>query len=302
MRSCVVNWVTSTNSSCIPPCGMICTTAPKFPGLWYWHIHQLLHDLLRELNRDLRVLARPRSACCTKSRRVELLFAVRERAAPPVFVAARHEMAAETPGGAKLECSNRSMDSSNIFSSSSSSSTSSSSTSSPHDPILVKGGHWHTHELLHPPAARGAQRAEGPCPPERSWGTTTTCSTSGINVSVILRTSTNCPTSGTGPSSIGTGAKVSMVCSTVHRCTPFLRTRHGKPVWPRARGRWLVVLFPCRSRRLGQEGVGTTQRGRSLVVLRALVRTCTGEAPLLGHVLDSGVGHCLPVYGGLSLP
>ena len=46
----------------------------------------------------------------------------------------------------------------------------------------------------------------------------------------------------------------------------------------------------------------TTQRGRSLVVPRVLVRTRTGKAPLLGHVLDSDVGHCLPVCGGLSLP
>ena len=36
----------------------------------------------------------------------------------------------------------------------------------------------------------------------------------------------------------------------------------------------------------------TTQRGRSLWIPRVLVRVRTGEAPLSGHVLESGVGHC----------
>ena len=36
----------------------------------------------------------------------------------------------------------------------------------------------------------------------------------------------------------------------------------------------------------------TTQRGRSLLIPRVLVRTRTGEAPLSGHRLVSGVGHC----------
>ena len=36
----------------------------------------------------------------------------------------------------------------------------------------------------------------------------------------------------------------------------------------------------------------TTQRGRSLVVPRVLVRTRTGKAPLSGHTLESGAGHC----------
>ena len=35
---------------------------------------------------------------------------------------------------------------------------------------------------------------------------------------------------------------------------------------------------------------------------RTCVRVRTGEAPLSGHILESGVGHCLPVCGGLSHP
>ena len=46
----------------------------------------------------------------------------------------------------------------------------------------------------------------------------------------------------------------------------------------------------------------TTQRGRSLVIPRVLVHMRMDEAPLLGHTLESGVGHCLPVCGGLSHP
>ena len=46
----------------------------------------------------------------------------------------------------------------------------------------------------------------------------------------------------------------------------------------------------------------TTQRGRSPLIPRALVRIRTGKAPLQGHTLDSGAGHCLPVCGGPSHP
>ena len=46
----------------------------------------------------------------------------------------------------------------------------------------------------------------------------------------------------------------------------------------------------------------TTQRGRFPVVSRVLVRTRTGKAQLSGHTLESGVGHCSPVCGGLSHP
>ena len=58
------------------------------------------------------------------------------------------------------------------------------------------------------------------------------------------------------------------------------------------------TFFPFRSWRLGR----TTQRGRSPVIPHALVRMRTGEAPLSGHVLESGVGHCSPACGGLSHP
>ena len=62
--------------------------------------------------------------------------------------------------------------------------------------------------------------------------------------------------------------------------------------WCPPRGEYF--LFPCRSRRLGPGRGRTTQRGRSLVVLRALVRTRTGEAPLSGHVLGERRGLSLP--------
>ena len=45
-----------------------------------------------------------------------------------------------------------------------------------------------------------------------------------------------------------------------------------------------------------------TQRGRSPVIPRALVRIRTGKAPQKGHTLDSGAGHCLKVYGGAIAP
>ena len=37
---------------------------------------------------------------------------------------------------------------------------------------------------------------------------------------------------------------------------------------------------------------GSHHTAWSLVVLHALVRMCTGEAPLSGHTLESGAGHC----------
>ena len=46
----------------------------------------------------------------------------------------------------------------------------------------------------------------------------------------------------------------------------------------------------------------TTQRGRSLVIPHVLVHMRMDMAPLPGHTLDCGVGHCLPVCGGLSHP
>ena len=40
----------------------------------------------------------------------------------------------------------------------------------------------------------------------------------------------------------------------------------------------------------------------SLLVPRVLVLTRTGKAPLSGHTLESGAGHCWPVCGGPSHP
>ena len=37
-------------------------------------------------------------------------------------------------------------------------------------------------------------------------------------------------------------------------------------------------------------------------VLRVLVHMRMGNAPLSGHTLESGAGHCEPVFGGLSHP
>ena len=42
----------------------------------------------------------------------------------------------------------------------------------------------------------------------------------------------------------------------------------------------------------GKEGVVPHSVGGSPAIPRALVRMRMGEAPLSGHVLESGVGHC----------
>ena len=52
----------------------------------------------------------------------------------------------------------------------------------------------------------------------------------------------------------------------------------------------------------GKKRDRTAPRGRSIVIPRVLVRMRTGEAPLSGHRLESGAGHCLLVCGGLSHP
>ena len=57
--------------------------------------------------------------------------------------------------------------------------------------------------------------------------------------------------------------------------------------------------FPSAQQETGLGKDRTTQRGRSLVIPRVLVRTRTGEASLLGHRLVSGVGHCLLVCEAL---
>ena len=46
----------------------------------------------------------------------------------------------------------------------------------------------------------------------------------------------------------------------------------------------------------------TALRGRPLVVPRAPVHIRVGGAQLSGRILESGVGHCLPVCGGLPHP
>ena len=51
-------------------------------------------------------------------------------------------------------------------------------------------------------------------------------------------------------------------------------------------------VVPSAQQETGERRDRTTQLGRSLVIPRALVRTRTGEAPLSGHVLESGDGHC----------
>ena len=63
-----------------------------------------------------------------------------------------------------------------------------------------------------------------------------------------------------------------------------------------------IFFLPLTKQETGKGRGRTTQRGRSLVVLHALVRMCTGEAPLLGHTLDGDAGHCLKVCGGPPHP
>ena len=46
----------------------------------------------------------------------------------------------------------------------------------------------------------------------------------------------------------------------------------------------------------------TAQRGRSPVIPRALFHMRMGVAPLSGHTLESGAGHCQLECGGLSHP
>ena len=62
------------------------------------------------------------------------------------------------------------------------------------------------------------------------------------------------------------------------------------------------LFLPLTQQVTGKRRDRTTQRGRSLVIPRALVRTRTGKASLSGHTLESGAGHCLPVCGRLSHP
>ena len=63
-----------------------------------------------------------------------------------------------------------------------------------------------------------------------------------------------------------------------------------------------IFFLPFAQQETGQRRDCSTQRGRSLVIPRALVRMCTGKAPLSGLTLAGGAGRCLLVCGGLSHP
>ena len=63
-----------------------------------------------------------------------------------------------------------------------------------------------------------------------------------------------------------------------------------------------IFFLPSAQLETGLGKGRTTQRGRSLVIPRALVRIRTGEAPLSGLTLAGGAGRCLLVCGGLSHP
>ena len=52
------------------------------------------------------------------------------------------------------------------------------------------------------------------------------------------------------------------------------------------------IFLPFPQLETGRRRGRTTQRERSPAIPHALVRMRTGEAPLSGHVLESGVGHC----------
>ena len=49
-----------------------------------------------------------------------------------------------------------------------------------------------------------------------------------------------------------------------------------------------------------ETGKGRGQRGRSIVIPRALLHIRMDMAPLSGRTLESGAGHCLPECGGPS--
>ena len=53
-----------------------------------------------------------------------------------------------------------------------------------------------------------------------------------------------------------------------------------------------VFSLPLSQQETGFGRGRTAQRGRSLFVLRVLVRMRTGKAPLSGQILESGAGHC----------
>ena len=52
------------------------------------------------------------------------------------------------------------------------------------------------------------------------------------------------------------------------------------------------IFLPLTLLETGKGRGRTTQRGRSLVIPPVLVHMRVGEAPLSGHTLESGAGHC----------
>ena len=60
------------------------------------------------------------------------------------------------------------------------------------------------------------------------------------------------------------------------------------------------IFLSLLQRETGSRKDRTTQRGRSPCFPRVLVHIHMGMAQLSGHELAGGVGHCLPVCGGLS--
>ena len=62
------------------------------------------------------------------------------------------------------------------------------------------------------------------------------------------------------------------------------------PEPPALRGR--IFFLPSAQQETGLGRDRTTQRGRSLVIPRVLVRMRMDMAPLSGHTLESGAGPC----------
>ena len=63
-----------------------------------------------------------------------------------------------------------------------------------------------------------------------------------------------------------------------------------------------IFFLPLPYLETGKGRGRTAQRGRSPVIRHVLVRMRMDMAPLSGHFLESGAGHCLLVCGGLSHP
>ena len=105
MRSCKMDRVDSSNissssSSSSSSSRTIVEKSAQLPrianDLWHWRSHDLLHDVLLELNVICGTGAT--TMCSRKIVRLELLFAVCEHAAPSSVAAACHVVAAEASG------------------------------------------------------------------------------------------------------------------------------------------------------------------------------------------------------------